>query len=191
MQEDDLDRLERDHERLADKVRALLPRVARRPVSPLALRDVLALLDTDLAAHEREEESKLFPRFGAATDPLEAVLEAHARIDKGRRVLRDHLANWDAPPRGSLDPEALACLVEELLHTILEQFAEEERQVFNLARAHPEAAAQAAASAPPPKPGKAAPSAKSAKSAKPAPSDPSAPAGPDDAPGVRAARAGA
>jgi iron-sulfur cluster repair protein YtfE (RIC family) len=184
MQEDDLDRLKRDHERLAAKVRVLLARVARRPLSLLALRDTLALLDTELAVHEREEESKLFPRFGAATDPLETLVEAHARIDKGRRVLRDHLANWDAPRPGALDAEALACQVEELLHTVLEQFAEEERQIFNLARAHPKAAADAAQAA-------SAKAAKTTKKAKTAKADKSDPPSPDDTPEAKAARAGA
>jgi hypothetical protein len=165
MQEDVVDRLKRDHERLAGKVRALLPRVARRPMSRLALQDTLELLDTELATHEREEEGKLFPQFGAATDPLEPLLEAHARIERGRNILRNHLANWDAPPPGSLDPEALACVAEELLHTILEQFAEEERQVFNLARAHAERAAQADEAG---KSAKAKGAPKAAKAAKPA-----------------------
>jgi len=167
MQEDVVDRLKRDHERLAGHVRALLPRVARRPLSRLALQDTLELLDTELATHEREEEGKLFPQFGAATDPLEPLLEAHARIERGRNTLRNHLANWDSPPPGSLDPEALACVAEELLHTILEQFAEEERQVFNLARVHAEQAAQAAQATEKGKAAKAkgAPAAKSAKAA--------------------------
>jgi len=192
MKEDDVDRLKRDHERLSAQVRALLPRVARRPVSRLALQDTVTLLDTDLATHEREEEGKLFPQFGAATDPLEPLLEAHARIEKARSTLRNHLANWDQPLPGSLDAEALACMAEELLHAILEQFAEEERQIFNLARVHAEQAEQAekaAQAAQAGKSGKAGKGAKAAKSAKPAKSGTgqSGPAEPD----AQTARAGA
>jgi len=135
MQQDIIDRLKQEHEALAIEVHALLPRVGRRPVSLMALQDTLQLLDTHLANHEREEERKLFPAFGAATDPLEAMVEGHARIEQGRKALRDAVATWGAPPPGAPGPEEVACLAEDLLHGILEQFAEEERQVFNLARA--------------------------------------------------------
>lgn len=144
--QDVIDRLKAEHEDLRGRVRALLPRAGRRPVSRLALEDTLEFLSTRLAAHEREEEEDLFPRFGAATDPLEAVLEAHAAIEKGRKALRDGLADRSA---GKAEPtdEALACLAEELLHAVLEHFEAEERQVFNLVRTHPGAAKGKAAEA--------------------------------------------
>jgi len=171
MQQDMIDRLKQEHEALAIEVHALLPRVGRRPVNLMALQDTLRLLDTHLANHEREEERKLFPAFGAATDPLEAMVEAHARIEQGRKALRDAVANWEKPPPGSPSPEETACLAEDLLHGILEQFAEEERQVFNLARgrAAAEEAASAAEAAPKeakaPKPAKAPKAAQAGKSA--------------------------
>jgi len=131
--QDMIDRLRGEHEDIAGAIRALLPRVGRRPVSRLALEDTLRLLDTRVAPHERDEEEKLFPRFGAATDPLEPVLEAHAAIEEGRKALRDALADWLAGAAGA-DPEALACRAEEVLHQVLEHFQAEERQVFTLAR---------------------------------------------------------
>jgi iron-sulfur cluster repair protein YtfE (RIC family) len=146
--QDVIDRLKQEHEQLAVEVHALLPRVGRRPVSLLALQDTLRMLDTQLANHEREEERKLFPAFGAATDPLEALLEGHGRIERGRKALRDALANWVQPPPGTPGPEDVACQAEDLLHAVLEQFAEEERQVFNLARAKPAPAGAAEAPAP-------------------------------------------
>lgn len=128
-----IDGFKAEHERLAAAIRALLPRVGRRPVSRMALEDTLQLLEGTVAAHERAEEERLFPRFGAATDPLERVLETHAAIDRGRRSLRDGLADLGTSPTGP-DPEALARLAEGILHDVLEHFDEEERQVFNLAR---------------------------------------------------------
>jgi hypothetical protein len=142
--QDLIDRLKAEHEALGATARALLLRVGRRPVSRMALEDTRGYLEGPLSAHEREEEDQLFPRFGAATDPLEAVLEAHAAIDRGRRQLRDGLHDWDTA--GS-DPEALAHLAEGLLHDVLEHFAEEERQVFNLGRAGADAAKSAQAGA--------------------------------------------
>lgn len=141
------DRLKADHEVIGAAVWQLLPRVARRPVSRTALADVLDMLDTRLAAHEREEE-RLFAGIEDTNGLLAAVYAAHERIEDGRKALRDGLANWDLPGgRGVLaavDPEALADRAEEVLHLVLEQFGHEEDLVAGLAAAASKAQAKAA-----------------------------------------------
>jgi hypothetical protein len=130
------DRLKADHEVIGMAVWQLLPRVARRPVSRTALADVLEMLDTRLAAHEREEE-RLFAGSEDTDGLLAAVYTAHEQIENGRKALRDGLANWDLPGGGqralaAVDPESLAVRAEEVLHLVLEQFAQEEALVAAL-----------------------------------------------------------
>lgn len=138
-----IDRLRAEHARIGEAVRAMLPRVARRPVSRFALEETLQMLDTVLAVHEREEE-QLFK--GAAEDsPLLAeVREAHDRIEGDRGLLRNGLANWDLPggtgALAAVDPEALAVRAEEVLQAVLDQFEHEERLVDELSQAVTEAA---------------------------------------------------
>lgn len=131
-----IDRLKEEHRDMETALKALLLRVARRPASRMALEDTLAYLDEQVEPHERREEASLFPHFGAATDPLEPIVEAHATLDAGRKRLRDALLGWTSrPDAGPAALEELACVAEELIHEVLQSFEQEERQVFNLARA--------------------------------------------------------
>ncbi len=137
-----LDRLKAEHAKIRVAVEALLPRVARRPVSRMALEETLHMLDTRLAVHEREEE-KLFK--GAAPDLLAAVHAAHELIETGRGMLRNGLANWDMPagggPLAAVDRDALGDQAEDVLRTILAQFEHEEQLVEELERPAPESEA--------------------------------------------------
>jgi len=145
------DRLKLEHAKIREAVEALLPRVARRPVSRLALEETLHMLDTRLAVHEREEE-KLFK--GAAPELLATVHEAHEHIELGRGLLRNGLANWDLPAGAgtlaAVDRDALGDGAEETLRTVLGQFDHEERLVAELERPKPKPEAKAAK--PPAKP---------------------------------------
>jgi hypothetical protein len=145
--QENIERLKADHEVIGAAVWQLLPRVARRPVSRTALSDLLEMLDTRLAAHEREEE-RLFAGVDETNGLLAAVYAAHERIEDGRKALRDGLANWYLPgghgALAAVDPEALAARAEEVLHLVLEQFEHEERLVAELAGAVPEAPLKAA-----------------------------------------------
>jgi hypothetical protein len=145
------ERLEVEHAKIREVVETLLPRVARRPVSRLALEETLHMLDTRLAVHEREEE-RLFK--GAAPELLAKVHAAHEHIEKGRGLLRNGLANWDLPGAtgalAAVDREAMGAQAEEVLRTVLAQFAHEERLVAALERPKPKAPAKAAE--PPAKP---------------------------------------
>jgi hypothetical protein len=142
-----LERLKLEHAKIREAVEALLPRVARRPVSRMALEETLHMLDTRLAVHEREEE-KLFK--GAAPDLLAAVHAAHEQIEIGRGALRNGLANWDLPggagALAAVDRDALGGQAEEVLRTVLAQFEHEEQLVEELERpkAKPETQAKAA-----------------------------------------------
>jgi len=140
-----IDRLKREHAKIREAVDALIPRVARRPVSRMALEETLHMLDTRLAVHEREEE-KLFK--GAAPDLLAAVHAAHELIENGRGTLRNGLANWDMPagggPLAAVDREALGADAEDVLRMILAQFEHEEQLVEELERPKPKPEARAA-----------------------------------------------
>jgi hypothetical protein len=132
---ENIERLKLEHAKIREAVEALLPRVARRPVSRMALEETLHMLDTRLAVHEREEE-KLFK--GAAPDLLAAVHAAHEQIEAGRGLLRNGLANWDLPgatgPLVAVDRDALGDKAEEVLRTVLSQFEHEETLVEELER---------------------------------------------------------
>jgi hypothetical protein len=130
-----IDRLKLEHAKIRAVVETLLPRVARRPVSRMALEETLHMLDTRLAIHEREEEI-LFK--GAAPELLAKVHAAHEHIEKGRGLLRNGLANWDLPGAtgalAAVDREDMGARAEEVLRTVLAQFAHEERLAAELER---------------------------------------------------------
>jgi len=130
-----VERLKLEHAKIREAVEGLIPRVARRPVSRLALEETLHMLDTRLAVHEREEE-KLFK--GAPPELLAPVHAAHEHIEAGRGLLRNGLANWGLPGgQGALaavDPDALGAQAEDVLRTVLDQFAHEEHLVAELER---------------------------------------------------------
>lgn len=144
------DRLKLEHAKIREAVEALLPRVARRPVSRMALEETLHMLDTRLAVHEREEE-KLFK--GAAPELLATVHAAHERIETGRGRLRNGLANWDLPGAAgalaAVDREALGSQAEETLRTVLAQFEHEEALVAELERPKPKPEPEAGFEKPP------------------------------------------
>jgi len=140
---ENIDRLKLEHAKIREAVDALLPRVARRPVSRMALEETLHMLDTRLAVHEREEE-KLFK--GAAPDLLAAVHAAHEQIETGRGLLRNGLANWDLPGAAgtlaAVDRDAMGDKAEEVLRTVLSQFEHEETLVAELERPKPKPKAE-------------------------------------------------
>lgn len=142
---ENIERLKVEHAKIRAAVETLLPRVARRPVSRMALEETLHMLDTRLAVHEREEE-KLFK--GAAPDLLAAVHAAHEQVEVGRGLLRNGLANWDLPGAAgalaAVDRDDLGDRAEAVLRTVLSQFEHEETLVAELERPKAKAEPQAA-----------------------------------------------
>ena len=122
-------RLRAEHQAMESDLCTLQLRVARRPVSRLALVDILNLLDTRLLPHDRLEETHLFPQLDAP--PPESAGNDHERIAADRARLREGLAGWTkrrVPDPSELDE--LACMAEDLIVCILQHFQVEERQVF-------------------------------------------------------------
>lgn len=122
-------RLRGEHLAMESDLSALQLRVARRPVSRLALMDLLNLLDTRLLPHERLEETRLFPNLGSI--PPEPAIDDHERFSANRARLREGLAGWTKRRKpGDADLDDLACMAEDLILGIIQHFKLEDEQVF-------------------------------------------------------------
>lgn len=122
-------RLRAEHQAMEKDLLALQLRVARRPVSRLALTDILNLLDDRLLPHERLEETRLFPKL--ENTPPASATDDHDRFAADRARLREGLAGWTK--RRKPDPadlDEIACMAEDLILCIIQHFQLEEEQIF-------------------------------------------------------------
>jgi iron-sulfur cluster repair protein YtfE (RIC family) len=138
------------YRRLDEEHRALWPRIDRLPVLADTIatsgdRERDAALDaltgflTDLAEHERKDESLLYPAVAQAlggADPTGAMSRGHTEIAELTRRIGALIAELRAAPAAPEPVRDLRRIVQELYAVLRLHFAQEEENYFVLADVH-------------------------------------------------------
>jgi heavy metal translocating P-type ATPase len=136
--------------RLDEEHRALWPRIDRLPVLADTIAatggrerdtalDALAGFLTDLAEHERKDESLLYPAVARAlggADPTGAMSRGHTEIAELTRRIGVLIAELRAAPAAPEPVRDLRRIVQELYAVLRLHFAQEEENYFVLADVH-------------------------------------------------------